>query len=124
MHRAINSLSAALHQPVGLLPKTHVTKQRDVVRGVVVGREAVWSNLFLCGNVQQPLHAQRVTGVPDVVQGAAALSGGPDLPGGIGWLRLSVRAQQLVCRVQAEGGGAKAPVNILRGFCVEVPTYN
>lgn len=84
-----------------------------MVRGVVVGGEAVWANLLLCGDVQQALHTQSIMGVPDVIQSAAALSRGPDLPCGVSWLCLSVRTQQLVCRVQAEGGGAEASVNIL-----------
>lgn len=83
-----------------------------MVRGVVVGGEAVWADLLLCGNVQQALNTQSIMGIPDIVQSAAALSGGADLPRGIGWLCLPITAKQLVCGVQAKSGGAEAPVNI------------
>jgi len=113
-----------LHQPMGLLLEAEVAEQREVVRGVVVRGQAVRADLLLRGDVQQALHAQSVAAVPDVVQSAAALSGGADRPRGVGGLRLPVGAQQLVRRVQAQSRGAEPPVDFLRGLCVEVSAHD
>lgn len=65
-----------------------------------------------------------MSGVPDVVQGVATLPRGPDLPGRVRRLRLSIRTQQLVGAVEIEAGGGEVFVDLLRGLCVEVPTDN
>lgn len=84
-----------------------------MVRGVVVGGQPVWADLLLTGNVQKALYSQSIAGIPDVVQRAAALPSGADLPGGVGRFCLSVGAQQLVSRAETQGGGAEASVDVL-----------
>lgn len=105
-----------------LLFKAEVADQRKVIGGVAEGRQPAGTDLLLGGQVQEGVHLQRVLAVPDVVQGAAALSAGPDLPGGELRLREAATAQFFVGRVQAERRRREAAVHLLGGDGVEVPT--
>lgn len=53
-----------------------------------------------------------------------ALSRGPDLPRGVGGLRLPVGAQQLVGAVQVEAGVGELPVHLLGGLGVEISAHD
>lgn len=88
------------------------------------GREPAGPNLFFSEQFQSRGDAQSVSGVPDVVQGVTTLPRGPDLPGRVWRLRLSVRTQQLVGAVEIEAGGSEVFVDLFSGLRIEVPTDN
>lgn len=73
-----------------------------MIGGIAEGRKPVGTNLLLGGKVQKGVHPERVRTVPDVIEGGAALPGGPDLPGGVLRLRQAVLTQFFVSGLQAE----------------------
>lgn len=91
---------------------------------VIEGGQPVGPNLLFSQQAQGRVHIQGMLGIPDIIQRVPALSRGPDLPGGVGGLRLSVGAQQLVGAVQIEAGVGELPVHLLGGLGVEVSAHD
>ena len=120
-------LIGRLKKPVCLrgLGEAEVADERQVVRRVVVGGQAVGADLLLARQLEHGVDLEAPVRVPDVVQRVAALAAGaPDLPAGVGRLGASVRAQPLVGAVQPQWRWGKALVHVLPWLGVEVAADN
>lgn len=94
-----------------------------MIRGIVEGGQAVWSDLLFAGHAQNRVHAKPVARVPHVVECRATLSAWTDFPGGVGWLGGAVSAQSPVSTVEVERRVHKAAVHLFARLGIKIPTH-